>query len=193
MAEYVKDSWATGIVDGSIQDDRYIVVNDLIIYKGRIYLISASGMKITILRAFHDAPMAGHPGFFKTYKQVQERFTWKGLKSDVLQYVRECPICQQNKQEHTYPAGLLQPLPIPDKKWECLSMDFITGLPKAQGRNCIYVVVDRLTKFAHFFPITSTYTAIQVAELFFQEVFRLHGLPRNIVSDRDSRFMTHFW
>ena len=72
-------------------------------------------------------------------------------------------------------------------------MDFITGLPKAQGRDCIYVVVDRLTKYAHFFPITTTYTVVQVAEVFFREGFRLHGIPRSIVSDRDSKFFSHFW
>ena len=71
-------------------------------------------------------------------------------------------------------------------------MDFITGLPKAQGRDCIYVVVDRLKKYAHFYPITTTYSTTQVAEVFFREVFRLHGLPRNIVSDRDNYFMSHF-
>ncbi|XP_057851782.1 uncharacterized protein LOC131061965 [Cryptomeria japonica] len=79
--------------------------------------------------------MAGYLGYFKTYRQVRERFTWKGLKLDVLRYVRECPVCQQNKQEHTYPAGLLQPLPIPNRKWQCLYVDFITGLLKAQGRD----------------------------------------------------------
>ena len=72
-------------------------------------------------------------------------------------------------------------------------MDFIIGLPKVQGKDCVYVVVDRLTKFTHFFPITISFSATQVAELFFREVFRLHGLPRNIVSDRDSRFMSNFW
>lgn len=72
-------------------------------------------------------------------------------------------------------------------------MDFITGLPKAQGRDCNYVVLDRLTKYVHFFPITTTYTAVQVAEVFFREVFKLHGIPRSIVSDRDCRFLSHFW
>ena len=72
-------------------------------------------------------------------------------------------------------------------------MDFISGLPKAQGRDCIYMVVDRLRKYAHFFPITTTHTAVQVAEVFFREVFRLHGIPQSIVSDRDSRFLSHFW
>jgi hypothetical protein len=84
-------------------------------------------------------------------------------------------------------------LPIPEQKWESISMDFITGLPNVQGRDCIYVVVDRLTKFAHFFAISSEYKATQVVELFFREVFRLHGLPKYIVSDRDNRFLNVFW
>lgn len=108
----------------------------------------------------HDIPLAGHPGYFKTYRQVRERFTWKGLKNDVLRYVKECTTYQQNKAEQTYPAGLLQPLPIPDQKWESISMDFIIGLPKSQGKDCIFVVVERLTKFAHFFSITTKFTAV---------------------------------
>ena len=110
-----------------------------------------------------------------------------------MQRVQECSICQQNKIEHIHPAGLLQPLPIPEQKWESISMDFITGLPKVQGKDCLYVMVDRLTKFAHFFSISSDYFAAQVVELFFREVFKLHGLPKTIVSDRDSRFTGAFW
>ena len=109
-----------------------------------------------------------------------------------MQHMKECSIYQQNKIEHIHPAGLLQPLPIPEQKWESVSMDFITGFPKVQGRDCSYVVVDRPTKFAHFFSISSYYSAAQVAELFFREVFKLHGLPKTIVSDRDSRFTGAF-
>ena len=87
MAKYAKDTWASSIVEGSIVDTRYTLVNDLIIYKNRIFLIPGSEMKNTIMRAFHDVPTTGHPGYFKTYRQVRERFTWKGLKADVLQYV----------------------------------------------------------------------------------------------------------
>ena len=90
-------------------------------------------------------------------------------------------------------AGLLQPFPIPEGKWESISMDFITRLPTVQGKDCIFVVVDQLTKYAHFFAISAHYTAAQVAELFFRDVFRLHGLPKTIVSDRDSRFIGGFW
>ena len=147
------------------------MVDEVIMYKERIYLVPESQLKEKILQAAHDTPLAGHPGYFKTYRQIRERFSWKGLKEDVLRHVRECVTCQQNKIEQTHPAGLLQPLPIPSQKWENVSMDFITGLPKVQGRDCIYVVVDRLTKFAHFFAISTTYSAAQVAELFFREVF----------------------
>jgi hypothetical protein len=82
--------------------------------------------------------------------------------------VRECLTCQQNKSELTHPTGLLQPLPIPEQKWESISIDFITGLPKVQDKDCIYVVVDRLTKYAHFFAISSKYKAPHVADLFFR-------------------------
>ena len=102
-------------------------------------------------------------------------------------------MCQQNKIEHTHSAGLLQLLPIPYQKWESISMDFITGLPKVQGQDCVYVIVDRLTKFAHLFAISSDYSASQVANLFFREVFQLHGQPKTIVSDHDSKFTSSFW
>ena len=102
------------------------------------------------MEAAHDAPVAGHPGFLKTYRKVREKFTWKGLKDDVLMHVKECSAFQQNKVEHTCPTGLPKPLPIPYQKWESVSMEFIMRLPKSQGKDNIYVVVDRLTKYAHF-------------------------------------------
>jgi len=144
------------------------------------------------LQEAHDSPLAGHPGIFKTYRQLRQRFYWKGLKEDVQKYVNECKVCQQNKSELTYPAGLLQPFPIPEKKWDSISMDFITCLPKYLGKDCIYVVVDRLNNFAHLFVVTSSFSVAQVADLFFKEIFRLHGLPKSIVSDRDGRFMSSF-
>jgi hypothetical protein len=137
--------------------------------------------------------MAGHQGIGKTYRQVRERFSWKGLKEDVMSHVNECTTCQENKDGHTHLTRLLQPLPIQEHKWESISMDFITGLPKAQGKDYIFVVVDKLTKFAHFFSIATDFNATQVAELFFREIFRLHDLAKTIVSDRDNRFMSTFW
>jgi hypothetical protein len=193
LVEYSKNQFACQLMDGQVQDDNFRIMDDIIYYKGRIFLVPESAFKAKVLQACHDSPVAGHQGFVKTYRQVRERFSWKGLKEDVMRHIKECTTCQANKDEHTHPTGLLQPLPIPEHKWESISMDFITGLPKAQGKDCIFVVVDRLTKFAHFFSIATDFSATQVADLFFREVFRLHGLPKTIVSDRDSRFMSTFW
>jgi hypothetical protein len=152
FVEYSKNKFACEVMDGQIQDDRYRVIDDVIFYKDRVYLLD-SGLKKKILTAVHDSPIAGHQGFFKTYRQIRERFSWKGLKHDVMRHVNECVTFQQNKSEHALPTRLLQPLPNLEQKWESISMDFIIGLPKVHGKDCIYVVVDRLTKFAHFYAI----------------------------------------
>jgi hypothetical protein len=132
-----------------------MVIDDIIYYKDMIHLVPESQLKDKIMHAAHTSPLAGHPGYLKTYRQIRERFAWKGLKTDILKFVGECCIYQQNKGEHTHPTGFLQPLPIPEQKWENISMDFITGLPLVQEKDCIYVVVERLTKFAHLFTISS--------------------------------------
>ena len=133
LVEYSKNKFACELLDRQIQDDRYRIVDDIIYYKNRIYLIPESTLRKKIIQAAHDSPLSGHQGFLKTYRQIRERFSWKGLKGEIMQHVWECSICQQNKIENTHPAGLLQPLPIPEQKWESISMDFISGLPKVQG------------------------------------------------------------
>ena len=135
----------------------------------------------------HDSPLADHSGIFKTYRKLRKRFYWKGLKEDAQNYVNECKVHQQNKSELTYPVGLLQPLPIPEQKWDSISMDFITGLPKYLGKDCIYMVVDILTNFSNFFDVTSSFSAPQVVDIFFsflmsdfwKELFRLVGTHLN--------------
>eukprot|EP00253_Pinus_taeda_P012316 PITA_12316 len=116
------------------------------------------------------------------------------MKKEVIDYLARCIECQQVKVEHQHPAGLLQPLPIPEWKWEVITMDFIIGLPKSKkGNDSIMVVVDKLRKSAHFIPVQSTYRAAQVANIFMQNIFRLHGLPKTIISDRDVKFTSAFW
>jgi len=117
-----------------VADDRYKVVNEIIYYRDRIFLTERSQLKKKILQASHGSPLAGHQGFTKTYRAIRERFSWKGLKEDVLQHIQECDICQRNKGEMSHPAGLLQPLPIPKGKWECISMTSSWGCPWCRAR-----------------------------------------------------------
>lgn len=142
ISEYVKDSFTFEILDGKVDDGRCTINDGLIYYNGRILLVPRSKVKEKILGAFHDTPLVGHQGYCKTYGEVRERFSWKGMKNDALQHIRECMVCQQNKSENIFLARLLQPLPIPEHKWESISMDFNIGLPKAQGKDCLFVVVD---------------------------------------------------
>ena len=137
--------------------------------------------------------MSGHTGITKTYEKVKESFIWDGLWRDVVKFASECLPCQQNKVDSWLPTGLLQPLPIPEGKWTHIAMDFITGLPSTDKGWDIFVVVDRMTKQAHFIPTRTRYSASQVAWQFIEYVFKHHGFPQEIVSDRDAKFMGHFW
>jgi hypothetical protein len=121
-------------------------------------------------------------------------FFWKGMKADIVNLVARCLECQQVKAEHRHPTGLLQPHAIPESKWEVISMDFIVGLPlTARRHDSIFVVVDTLTKSAHFFSVHTTYQAPDIARVFFSEIVRLHGVPKRIISDRGSVFTGRFW
>jgi hypothetical protein len=128
-----------------------------------------------------------------TYYRLKKLFQWKGLKTDVENFIKQCQVCQQAKHEHNHPAGLLQPIPIPKGAWQDISMDFIEGLPLSHGCNSILVVVDRYTKYAHFLPLNHPFTAQGVARLVLDNVVKLHGLPKSIVSDRDRIFTSIFW
>ncbi|XP_022154744.1 uncharacterized protein LOC111021922 [Momordica charantia] len=137
--------------------------------------------------------VGGHSGFLRTYKRLTGELYWPGMKAMTKAYVEQCHTCQKNKNLVVAPTGLLQPLAIPDRIWEDISMDFIEGLPKSLGQDSIYVIVDRLSKYAHFIPLKHPFTAKTVAAVFVREVVRLHGFPRTIVSDRDKIFISHFW
>ena len=116
------------------------------------------------------------------------------MKKDIFDYAIKCLTCQQVKAEHQRPAGLHQNIFIPEWKWESLTMDFVVGLPKTnKGYDSIWVIVDRLTKTAHFLPVRTSYTAPQYARLFLDRIVPLHGVPVSIISDRGSQFTSHFW
>ncbi|WVZ51749.1 hypothetical protein U9M48_002862 [Paspalum notatum var. saurae] len=163
-------------------------------YKNRICVPDVDSIKKLILSEAHDTAYSIHPGSTKMYHDLKERFWWYGMKKAVAEYVAVCDTCQRVKAEHQRPAGLLQPLKIPEWKWEEISMDFIVGLPRTQkGYNSIWVVVDRLTKVAHFILVNTTYLGARLAELYVFRIVCLHGVPKRIISDRGSQFTSRFW
>lgn len=137
--------------------------------------------------------MGGHSGITVTYKRLRAMFYWPGMKEQVHNYIKSCNNCQLNKPELVLSPGLLQPLPIPEEAWSNISMDFITGLPKAEGKDVIMVVVDRMTKYSHFIALAHPYKAVDVANSFLNQVYKLHELPTIIVTDRDPVFTSRFW
>ncbi|CAH9118783.1 unnamed protein product [Cuscuta epithymum] len=171
----------------------YEVTGRRLFFKGRLVLPTNSSWIPQLLEEFHATPTGGHAGAYRTYRRLAMNVYWKGMFRRVRDYVAQCLVCQKAKYETLSPAGLLQPLPIPNLIWEDISMDFITCLPKSKGYTSILVVVDRLSKYGHFIPLKGPVTACSVAEVFSKEVVRLHGIPRSIVSDRDSLFISTFW
>lgn len=161
---------------------------------GKVVVPADKDLHRKILFEFHDVPYRGHFGMTKTYELVSRQFWWPSLRADCNDYVRTCNTCQRNKPAHFKSVGLLQPLPVPEWRWESVSMDFITQLPVTRhGNDAIVVFVDRLSKMVHFAATKTSVSAEEVARLFRHEVFRLHGIPAELVSDRDPRFTSRFW
>jgi hypothetical protein len=165
-----------------------------LIRKGNlIWVGNNTALRTKIVAAMHDSVLGGHSGIHATYHRLKKLFIWKGMKVDVQSYIQQCIICQKAKCERLHPAGLLQPLPVPQGAWQDLTMDFIEKLPKSEGYDTIMVVVDRFSKYAHFMPLKHPFSAPSVAQIFLDQVVKLHGLPKSIVSDRDKIFTSSFW
>ncbi|WVZ63364.1 LOW QUALITY PROTEIN: hypothetical protein U9M48_013001 [Paspalum notatum var. saurae] len=163
-------------------------------YKNRICVPNVDSIRKLILSEAHDTAYFIHPGSTKMYYDLKERFWWYGMKRVMAEYVVICDTCQRVKAEYQRPADLLQPLKVPEWKWEEITMDFIVNLPRTQkGYNSIWVVVDRLTKVAHYIPVNTTYSGAKLAELYISRIVCLHGVPKRIISDRGSQFTSRFW
>lgn len=197
LNSYAVDSYAqhllTELAISSPNAQGYSLHDGLIRYNGRVWIGANSGLQTKLISAFHSSPIGGHSGHTATYHRLKKLFAWVGLKTDVINFVKQCQICQQAKHEHYKLLGLLVPLPVPTQAWVEISMDFMEGLPKSDGFSVILVVVDRFTKYAYFIPLRHPYTASQVAAAVDRTVFRAHGIPQSIVSDQDKIFTSKFW
>ncbi|GKA22012.1 ty3-gypsy retrotransposon protein [Tanacetum coccineum] len=158
-------------------------------FKDCYYVGKNYKLKALLLQEFHATPSAGHGGIKKTLVGLSAMFFWKGMRKSVEEFIKKCVVCQQVKNSTEAIGGYLQPLPTPMTIWENVSMDFITGLPPSKGNTVILVVVDRLSKYAHFGVLPTSFNAHKVAEVFLEIMVKHHGIPKTIVFDRDPIFV----
>ncbi|GMF36236.1 unnamed protein product [Phytophthora fragariaefolia] len=160
----------------------------------RIVVPNDVKLRQTIISECHDSDYGGHPGTERTYLTLARHWYWSKMIRSIQKFIADCEPCRRNKTRLTKPPGLLEPLSIPDERWRSISMDFITDLPRTKREvDFIWVVVDRLTKRCHFVPTTKKVTAEGVARLFIDHIWKLHGMPTNVVSDRGRKFVSAFW
>ena len=182
------------LVEEGLTEDFKINSEGILCFRGRYCVPDVPDLRLTILREAYSSPYAMHPGGNKMYRDLRELYWWAGLKRDITEFVSKCLTCQQVKAEHQVPSGLLQPIRIPQWKWERIAMDFVSGLPLTPTKkDSVWVIVDRLTKSAHFIPVRVDYSLQRLAKLYISEIVRLHGVPVSIISDRYPRFTSRFW
>jgi hypothetical protein len=167
---------------------------DTLWFKDRLVVPKKETLKKKILDEAHASRYSIHPGSTKMYHDLRQQFWWTRMKQETARYVSECDTCRKVKADYMKSGGLLQPLSVPDWKWDDISMDFIVDLSLiARKFNSIWVIVDQLTKSAHFIPMNTNYNVQKYAEIYVARVLCLHGVPRTIISDRGSQFVARFW
>lgn len=196
--EYIKELYLDDHDFNVIYDIRKVSAKDKyfrhdgFLFKENKLCVSNCSLRELLVREAHGGGLMGHFGTTKTLEVLHEHFYWPNMKRDVQKMCDRCITCRQAKSR-VMPHGLYTPLPVPKEPWVDISMDFILGLPRSRkGRDSIFVVMDRFFKMTHFIACYKTNDAINIADLFFREVIRLHGLPRSIVSDRDIKFLSYF-
>jgi hypothetical protein len=169
------------------------VLHDGLLCRANKLCVPASSVRLLVLHEAHGGDLMGHFGAKKTEDVLAAHFFWLKMRSDVERYVSRCTTCNKAKSRLN-PHGLYIPLHVPSVPWEDISKGFVLGLPRTKmGRDSIFVIVDRFSKMAHFIPCHKSDNASQVVDLFFAEIVHLHGVPTTIVSDRDAKFLSHFW
>jgi hypothetical protein len=187
--KHIREKIRAGKANCFREDDQGVVW-----FNNRIVVPKNEEIRQQILDEAHLSRYSIHPGSTKMYHDLKQHYWWTKMKIKIARYVARCDNCKRVKAIHMKAAGPLQSLPIPTWKWEDISMNFIVGLPRtAKGYDSIWVIVDRLTKIAHFLPVRVKYTVATYAELYITCILSLHGVPKTIVSDRGSQFVSKFW
>lgn len=166
---------------------------DTLFFEDRLVVLKGDLRKV-IMNEAHNSLLSIHPGSSKMYHDLKSTYWWTRMKREITQFINECDVCRRVKAEHQCPTGLLQPLPIPEWKFDHIEMDFVTGFPKSKrGNDAIFVVIDKLTKVVHFLPIKESITVSQLTELYTSRVVSLHSIPQLITFDCGSIFTSRFW
>jgi hypothetical protein len=163
-------------------------------FDDRLVVPKNQDLKNKLMDEAHLSKLSIHPGSSKMYQELRPHYWWTKMKKEIAAYVARCDTCCRVKAIHMKPAGLLQPLSVSSWKWDDISMDFISGFPTTQkGHDSIWVIMDRLTKIAHFLSVKTNFRPPQYAMKYIAEIVRLHGITKTIVSNRGPQFMVHFW
>jgi hypothetical protein len=169
------------------------MIQDGLLFRGNQLCILKFSMRENLLKENHNGGLAGHFDHDKTFSKLNGSYFWPGMRKDVKKFVDRCIIFQHTKGKRQN-TGLYKQLPILERSWDAVSMDFILGLPRTQrSYDSIFVVVEIFSNMPHFIPCQKTSDTTHIANLFFKEVTILHSLPRSIISDRDTKFVGHFW
>jgi hypothetical protein len=166
----------------------------MFMHKNKICVPNSEELRKLVLKEMHNVPYVEHLGYQKKITTVRSQLFCMGMKKDVVDYIARCMECQRVKVENRHPTGFLQPLSIPENKWEVITIAFITKFPrKTRKHDSIMVVVDKITKVPHFILVKMTHKATNIAKIYIKEISRLHGVPKEIVFDRDTKFTSNLW
>ena len=171
--------------------NKFKIEDSLIFYNNLIYI--PKELRLEILMRYHETPAAGHLGVKRTLELISRNFWWPKMEDDVKDFVKSCETCMRNKKSRHRKFGLLQPLEVPERPWKSIEIDFLCGLPPSKGYTVIMVVVDRFSKMIHLVPFKDIPNAAQTAKAFINSIYRLHGLPYDIITDRGTQFTSDLW
>lgn len=170
----------------------YQLKTGILFYKDIMYLGTSSSLRLKQLDSYHNSIVGGHLGIHVTYLKLKKYFFWPGMLKDVRNRVKTYDVCARCKGEHCAYPDLLQPLPIPSQAWQEISMDFIEGLPKSKEKNVIAIIIYKLTKLAHFLPLSHPFSAATVAHLFMDHIYKLHGMPMGFFQIKIISLLAYF-